>query len=98
VSEQLASISSPGMAAQFTLTKGRRRRDSGRDMAAARSSLPVARFADEQNAGIGAGGHGGLFDGALEGRADADHFGGRVRRPRQTPVLLLEGALFERVP
>jgi hypothetical protein len=91
------SISSPGIAAQFTFTKGPAAKGLFGVDVRGQQFLAGARFADEQHAGIGAGGHGGLLDGALEGGAGADHFGAGSDGFAQALVFLLEGALFERI-
>ncbi len=59
--------------------------------------LAGAGLADQQDAGIGARRHAGLFHGTQKCRARADHFRARSRHFAKAFILALEGALFQRV-
>ena len=59
--------------------------------------LAGARFAHDQDAGIGSRGHGGLFHHAHERRAGADHLGAGGHQLAQPLVLAAQADLFQRV-
>ena len=91
------SISSVGIAAQFTLTNGPAgKRAFGVDVRG-QQFLAGAGFAGQQHARVAARGHGGLFQNALEGRARPDH-ARAAHQFAQPPILLAQLGFVQRVP